>query len=96
MRYEKGKKYIIEALCQCPGCGKWQIDIGLKNSNGYLGTRCTVCFADINEDNKLWASSLNFAPIQDQYNDITEQLASDMKEVVEAPDIKKIVEPQTN
>lgn len=94
----KGERYTVAYLYRCPKCNEWKIGLEeLPCYGAYLKMSCSCGFTIINPDQKFYNGRASyFAPIQDQYNDIREQLASEMKEVVESPDIKKIVEPQTN
>lgn len=89
----KDEDYIIESLIRFP-CGHLGINIGHFLPSSFSAVTC--CENELENDGYMYYSPNCFYSIQDQYNDIREQLASEMIHTDEKPDIKKIVEPQTN
>lgn len=88
--YEKGLKYTVIGLCQCKKCGKWQVSMKEKPFPNPLPIRSCDCDCgelNIGDHLPYWfAYSFRFAPVQEQYADLTEEIAASLKQTPETPD----------
>lgn len=93
---KKGKVYMVLGIKK--SCCSWLIDIGVLQPNG-MEQRCSACFRTIPKVDDIWWFRTNrFAPIieNEDYEDITKEIAACSKPTDEVPDIKKVLEPQIN
>lgn len=86
--YKKGNKY--EVLGVVYHCKEWFVDIGLIVLGG---TCCPHCLFKMNKNSSHLCYAKDFVPIQDQYSDLTREIAEGLKETKETPD--KILIPET-
>lgn len=75
--------------CKKNPCGcVWVVDIGARVTQNHW--HCGKCGADhgLNIGKIGWLDSAYFAPIQEQYADVTAEIAASLKETAEIPDTK--------
>lgn len=84
--------YVCDECIKCHGCGHWFVTIvGIENTS--IMFTCHKCYSIILNCKKDYkgASASNFAPIEDQYADITADIAAGVTETKEQPD--KVIIP---
>lgn len=87
---EKGKLYFILDLYKCK-FGFWKVDVGLHDPL-QATTKCP-CGHEW-QTKQVFCGAFMFAPIADQYADMTAEIAESVKETREAPD--KVIAPERN
>lgn len=93
-RVIKGNTYIVNSMQQCPCCKDWFVDFGAPLEFKVNIFECHLCRyyspIPIGPNNYLCYHKY-FAPINDQYADITAEIAAGATETKEQPD--KVIIP---
>lgn len=83
-RLKKYAIYVVNKTHRC-GCGNWLVDVGAEG--GLVCSSCESLLRDCAMDARL------FAPITEQYEDMTLSIAQSAKQTNEVPD--KVLIPET-
>ena len=89
--FVRGKVYTCAECYKCE-CGKWKVKIKEFPSFGNAKIATCVCGFKQHSEYYIGFAAL-FAPIQETYADITNEIAESMKETKERPD--KVLIPET-
>jgi len=90
----KGEVFVVKGLSRCAKCNLWKIDVGVvaSYSGRPLCNKCGSIYANT-ISNIVWASAINFAPIETQYSDATKEILEKFPITEETPD--KVLVPET-
>jgi hypothetical protein len=82
----KDKIYTIEGINQCPDCGHWRVDVGLRTFPAGIPV-CFKCNSELKRTTKIiYADAALFAPAVQDYLDIRKEIADTFFEVKEISD----------